>query len=236
MEDSITSAAALADPFDRKVRLTAVEQVDQELARYQSDAFSPEESARLGRKAGTDYLVVTALARYEVIDQSIHMKMTGAVIPQKSARAVLQVRLIDVATGQQPLYNEDGSVVVVFNGEIYNYLELRAELAAAGQAIFRYDTFGDEQLWTDVLRMHEVVATVSPAQSPSVRTTSRPSKLWTATHGTPSTVIGTFSMAIVIISFGAAHYGLCACSVSPRLADLASPSPTAGCSGFRQHA
>jgi len=32
-----------------------------------------------------------------------------------------------------------------------------------GQAIFRFDTFGDEQLWTDVLRMHEVVSTVSPA-------------------------------------------------------------------------
>jgi processive rubber oxygenase RoxA-like protein len=32
-----------------------------------------------------------------------------------------------------------------------------------GQAIFRYDTFGDEQLWTDVLRMHDVIATVPPA-------------------------------------------------------------------------
>jgi mono/diheme cytochrome c family protein len=32
-----------------------------------------------------------------------------------------------------------------------------------GMAIFRYDTFGDEQLWTDVLRMHEVIATVDPA-------------------------------------------------------------------------
>ena len=31
-----------------------------------------------------------------------------------------------------------------------------------GQAIFRYDTFGDEQLWTDVLRMHEVISTVPP--------------------------------------------------------------------------
>jgi len=31
-----------------------------------------------------------------------------------------------------------------------------------GREIFRYDTFGDEQLWTDVLRMHEVVQTVSP--------------------------------------------------------------------------
>jgi hypothetical protein len=32
-----------------------------------------------------------------------------------------------------------------------------------GRNIFRYDTFGDEQLWTNVLRMHEVIATVDPA-------------------------------------------------------------------------
>jgi mono/diheme cytochrome c family protein len=32
----------------------------------------------------------------------------------------------------------------------------------AGQTIFRFDTFGDEQLWTDVLRMHEVIPTVDP--------------------------------------------------------------------------
>jgi mono/diheme cytochrome c family protein len=38
----------------------------------------------------------------------------------------------------------------------------------AGQAIFRYDTFGDEQLWTDVLRMHEVIATVGPATALAV--------------------------------------------------------------------
>jgi hypothetical protein len=38
----------------------------------------------------------------------------------------------------------------------------------AGQAIFRYDTFGDEQLWTDVLRMHEVIATVPPTTALAV--------------------------------------------------------------------
>jgi hypothetical protein len=37
-----------------------------------------------------------------------------------------------------------------------------------GQAIFRYDTFGDEQLWTDVLRMHEVIPTVDPATALAV--------------------------------------------------------------------
>jgi mono/diheme cytochrome c family protein len=39
---------------------------------------------------------------------------------------------------------------------------------AAGQRIFRYDTFGDEQLWTDVLRMHEVVANVPPTTALAV--------------------------------------------------------------------
>jgi hypothetical protein len=37
-----------------------------------------------------------------------------------------------------------------------------------GQAIFRYDTFGDEQLWTNVLRMHEVISTVDPATALAV--------------------------------------------------------------------
>jgi mono/diheme cytochrome c family protein len=37
-----------------------------------------------------------------------------------------------------------------------------------GKAIFRFDTFGDEQLWTEVLRMHEAIARVSPATALSV--------------------------------------------------------------------
>ncbi len=74
--------------------------VDRELAQYKSDAFSAEETARIGKKAGTDYLVISSLARFEVIDQSVTMKMSGTTIPQKSAHAQVQVRLIDVATGQ----------------------------------------------------------------------------------------------------------------------------------------
>jgi mono/diheme cytochrome c family protein len=41
-------------------------------------------------------------------------------------------------------------------------------LVQQGQDIFRYDTFGDEQLWTDVLQMHDVIETVSPATALAV--------------------------------------------------------------------
>ena len=44
----------------------------------------------------------------------------------------------------------------------------RAARHKDGQAIFRFDTFGDEQLWTDVLRMHEVIPTVDPATALAV--------------------------------------------------------------------
>ena len=47
-----------------------------------------------------------------------------------------RLSIIDLSTGQQPLYNEDNSVVVVFNGEIYNFQELVPELQALGH-IFR---------------------------------------------------------------------------------------------------
>ena len=47
-----------------------------------------------------------------------------------------RLSIIDLSTGQQPLYNEDRSVAVVFNGEIYNFRELVPELQALGH-VFR---------------------------------------------------------------------------------------------------
>lgn len=52
-----------------------------------------------------------------------------------------RLSIIDLSTGQQPLFNEDGSVAVVFNGEIYNFQELVPELEALGHVFHtRSDT------------------------------------------------------------------------------------------------
>jgi len=54
-----------------------------------------------------------------------------------------RLSIIDLAGGRQPIYNEDGSVAVVFNGEIFDYLELRAELEAKGH---RFKTKTDTEV------------------------------------------------------------------------------------------
>lgn len=43
-----------------------------------------------------------------------------------------RLSIIDLEQGEQPIYNEDGSLVVVFNGEIYNYIELKSKLIQLG--------------------------------------------------------------------------------------------------------
>ena len=53
-----------------------------------------------------------------------------------------RLSIVDLASGSQPLGNEDGTVQIVFNGEIYNHADLRPELEAAGH---RYHTRCDTE-------------------------------------------------------------------------------------------
>ncbi|MDD3402031.1 MAG: asparagine synthase (glutamine-hydrolyzing) [Hespellia sp.] len=64
----------------------------------------------------------------------------GAYLDEHAALGFRRLSIIDISnSGNQPLYNEDGSKILTFNGEIYNYRELRNELIAAGH-IFHSDT------------------------------------------------------------------------------------------------
>lgn len=71
------------------------------------------------------------------------------------ALAHLRLAIIDLSLGNQPMFNEDGNVVIVYNGEVYNYLELKEELISLGHTFkTNCDTevlvHGFEEWYTDL--------------------------------------------------------------------------------------
>src|SRR5579864_4603212 len=66
----------------------------------------------------------------------------GAYIDGGCGIGMRRLSIIDLSTGHHPVTNEDGSVWVVFNGEIYNYRELRADLIKHGH---RFRTNSDTE-------------------------------------------------------------------------------------------
>jgi asparagine synthase (glutamine-hydrolysing) len=86
-----------------------------------------------GSRRESDFGLVHAMC--EVIrhrgpdDEGIHVE--GGV-----GLGMRRLSIIDLSTGHQPIHNEDETVWLVFNGEIYNYRELRAELERAGHRFY----------------------------------------------------------------------------------------------------
>src|SRR3982751_3211890 len=60
----------------------------------------------------------------------------GLLVEHGVALGMRRLSIIDLSTGNQPIHNEDRTVWVVFNGEIYNFRDLRRELEAAGHRFY----------------------------------------------------------------------------------------------------
>lgn len=67
----------------------------------------------------------------------------GYFVDGQCALGFRRLAIIDLAGANQPLFNEDGTLVLVFNGEIYNYRELRERLKSAGH---QFRTEGDAEV------------------------------------------------------------------------------------------
>jgi asparagine synthase (glutamine-hydrolysing) len=66
----------------------------------------------------------------------------GALVGERAALGMRRLSIIDVKSGQQPIYSEDGNLAIVFNGEIYNFKEVKKELEALGH---RFKTNSDTE-------------------------------------------------------------------------------------------
>jgi asparagine synthase (glutamine-hydrolysing) len=60
----------------------------------------------------------------------------GVWVTPTTALGMRRLSIIDLSTGHQPIFNEDRSIWTVFNGEIYNYRELREDLIARGHCFY----------------------------------------------------------------------------------------------------
>lgn len=91
--------------------------------------------AGLAHRDGSRDIPDTALSRMCAALQHRGPDEEGRWIGAGVGLAMRRLSIIDLAGGQQPVRNEDGSKVIVFNGEIYNYRELRRGLVARGHVL-----------------------------------------------------------------------------------------------------
>ena len=67
----------------------------------------------------------------------------GIYVDGRVALGSARLSIVDLSTGQQPIANEDGSLWIVFNGEVFNHVELRPDLEARGH---RFSTHSDTEV------------------------------------------------------------------------------------------
>ena len=82
----------------------------------------------------TNYIKDDGEILKSMMDKIIHRgpDSAGMYVDSDIALGFRRLSIIDLESGNQPMFNEDGSLALVFNGEIYNFKELRAELEKQG--------------------------------------------------------------------------------------------------------
>ena len=138
-------------------------------ARSKRDESSPRDRRRTRRPNGFLMCGICGIWNFSdpaagreridrMLDTIVHRGPDGGGLLDRPGLALGMRRLaiIDLVGGDQPIFNEDGSVAVVFNGEIYNFRELRAELERGGHRfatrsdtevlVHGYEQWGDDML------------------------------------------------------------------------------------------
>lgn len=82
----------------------------------------------------TNYIKDNGTVIADMMDKIVHRgpDSAGVYVDGDIALGFRRLSIIDIESGDQPMFNEDKTLVLVFNGEIYNYQELRAELIKQG--------------------------------------------------------------------------------------------------------
>src|SRR5690242_12632001 len=87
--------------------------------------FGPEESMSPERRGELLARMCQVIEHRGPDDEGFHIDGGLAI-------GMRRLSIIDLFTGRQPISNEDGSITIVFNGEIYNFKELRDDLIRRG--------------------------------------------------------------------------------------------------------
>lgn len=97
-------------------------------------SFTPEAAAMCGYVGFTNTIDNANIVIKKMMRRIRHRGPDGEgqYIDNDIALGHRRLSIIDINAGSQPMYNEDGSLVIVFNGEIYNYQSIREELVKAG--------------------------------------------------------------------------------------------------------
>src|ERR1035437_1998432 len=94
----------------------------------------------------------------EMVSQIIHRgpDEDGFFVDENVALGMRRLSIIDLSTGKQPITSADGKLLIILNGEIYNYKELREELVSCGcvfkthidteVVLYMFETYGEKML------------------------------------------------------------------------------------------